>query len=223
MGNFSDLDIRVHRTDALPDRDRALIVELFENTYRRANVAYLELSFDKLRYVTVATAGATPVGFAMGDSVETRLPRLEDPQVVVLGGITCISPRYRRRGLFGCMEGLAASQSGLLPAKTRSLVCGRMAHPAAFRGMSQNHTVVPKPGVAISEWQQEVGQSVAALYGAQLDPLTFVVQGGGIPVGYPNIEVEAPAEEWRVFEPVDRDRGDSLLGIAWSPDAPPGW
>jgi hypothetical protein len=30
-------------------------------------------------------------------------------------------------------------------------------------------------------------------------------------------------QEWEIFKPVNRDRGDALLGMMWTPDAPPGW
>jgi hypothetical protein len=47
--------------------------------------------------------------------------------------------------------------------------------------------------------------------------------GGGRPIGTPRIEIDVADEEWIPFRDVDRDRGDSLLALAWSPDAPPGW
>jgi hypothetical protein len=37
------------------------------------------------------------------------------------------------------------------------------------------------------------------------------------------IELEAEPSEWEMFRPVDRDRGDALLGICWHPDPPLGW
>ena len=42
-------------------------------------------------------------------------------------------------------------------------------------------------------------------------------------IGHPDMEIEADTEEWELFEQVDRDRGDALLTITWSPTAPPGW
>jgi hypothetical protein len=99
-----------------------------------------------------------------------------------------------------------------------------MAHPAAFRTLAINPTVVPKPGVPLTAWQREVGQAIADVYGVEtFDPETFVCVGTGKPIGYPVIEMQVESPEWEVFRPVNRDRGDSLLGLAWSPDAPPGW
>lgn len=64
---------------------------------------------------------------------------------------------------------------------------------------------------------------MADLYGVELDPETFVVIGKGTPIGFPRLKVEVSEEEWLPFRPVNRLRGDSLLAVAWSPDAPPGW
>jgi hypothetical protein len=98
-----------------------------------------------------------------------------------------------------------------------------MAHPGSFRTMSANPTVVPRPGIHPTPWQQAVGAAIAAAYGSGFEPETFVCRGSGAPIGYPLIELDCTPEEWELFVPVDRSKGDSLLGISWSPDAPPGW
>jgi hypothetical protein len=115
------------------------------------------------------------------------------PQVVHLAGICCIAPQHRRRGLFGKLEFHAMAAVGV-PEAPRRLLCGRMAHPAAMRTIGRLPTSVPKRGVRPSAWHRQVG-----------------------------IEMEVEPHEWEVFAPVDRDRGDALLGIAWAPDAPEGW
>ena len=221
--DFSRFDIRVFRTASLPDDAVAVVHELFDIAYRQANHAYLEKSFKTLRYLALATDGQTPAGFAMGDTVQTRLPRLDGLQTVVLGGICCIAPEFRRQGLFGHLEGLAMHQSGLFKPGVRTLSAGRMAHPASFHHMSLNPTVIPKYGIVLSDWHREVGLRVAELYGAEIDPETLVVIGSGRPIGYPKMEIDVPEDEWRLFRAVNRDRGDSLLGISWAPDAPEGW
>ena len=84
--------------------------------------------------------------------------------------------------------------------------------------------LVPTPGVRPTARQQEVGQAIAQAYGVHaFDPETFVCIGAGEPIGYPRIEVKVEPHEWEVFRPVDRDRGDALLAMMWTPDAPPGW
>jgi hypothetical protein len=142
---------------------------------------------------------------------------------VSLAGICCIAPSYRRRGLFGELERLALA-ARFTPERPRRLVCGRMAHPAAFRSMGRLPTAVPGPGSRPTSWQREGGAAIAETYGvAGFDPETFVCMGDGRPIGHPRIEFEVEPEEWDLFTPVDRDRGDALLAISWFPDAPPGW
>jgi hypothetical protein len=221
--SFSDFDIRILRTQALTSDELAMVHQLFELSYRQANHSYLEQSFAKLRYLALATLGETAVGFAVGDTVESTLPRLKDPQIVALAGISCIAPDFRRQGLFTYLGGLAVSESGLFRPEARCLVCGRMAHPAGLRVMRRSPTLIPKYGAPLSEWHKEIGLRVADLYGANLDPETFVVIGNGTPIGYPRLEIDVTDEEWLPFEAVDRDRGDSLLCICWTPDAPEGW
>ncbi|UCB43937.1 MAG: hypothetical protein JSV77_04660 [Dehalococcoidales bacterium] len=221
---ISGIDTRVIQTETLKKDDLDKVHQLFDLSYRQANHSYLEKSLSKLRHLALATSGETPVGFALADTVKTQIPRLPEPQIVTLAGICCISPNYRRMGLFRKLEGLAASASGiLLPVERRVLTCGRMAHPASFRTISRSPAVIPKYGVPLSDWQKEVGLRIAELYGINLDLETMVVIGEGVPIGYPIIEQEVTEEEWLPFEAVNRDRGDSLLGITWSPDAPEGW
>jgi len=216
-------DLTVCRSEQLPDEDLSLIHLLFERVYRDANHDYLDKSLKTLNHVAIANVGEAVVGFALGDSLQTTLPGIPNLQTVILGGIGCIAPAYRRQHLFGHLAQLAINASGVVKTGTRVLSCGRMAHPVGFRSMSRNPTVVPKFNVPISKWQQEIGLRVAELYDVSLDPESFVVMGNGTPIGYPDIKVDVPDSEWRVFKRVNRDKGDSLLGIAWSPESPLGW
>jgi len=220
---MSDIDIRILRTEALTNGDLEMVYRLFDQSYRQANHKYLEKSFSKLRYIALATSQETPVGFAVADTIETSLPRLADLQVVMLAGICCVAADCRRMGLFTRLEILAANASGLLKPGIRVLMCGRMAHPVSFRSIRKSPLVIPKYGVPLSDWNKEIGLKVAGLYGVTLDPETFIVRGDGLPIGYPDLEYEIPEEEWLPFQAVNRDQGDSLLGITWFPDAPEGW
>jgi hypothetical protein len=220
--DLSGLEFTVRKTDALSDGEWEKVRGLFETSYRQANLAYLERSLEKLHYVARAHHGGGLAGFALGETRVMDLPRLP-AQVVSLAGICCIVPEFRRYGLWGELMRVTLG-AGEVPEAPRRLVCGRMAHPAAMRIMTGHPTVVPKPGARPTRWQQEVGQAVAEAYAVHaFDPETFVCIGDGEPIGYPNIEIEVEPIEWEIFKPVNRDRGDSLLGIIWGPDAPPGW
>ena len=209
-------------TASLTADDRALMLSLFDACYREANHAYFEKSLTQLRYASLVWHGERPAGFGLADQRVVELPRLPQ-QTIVMGGLCCVLPDFRRQGLFGALEQRAIAAAGA-PPSGRALTCGRMAHPAAFRYMAANRTAVPKPGVPLTAWQREVGQTVADVYGVEsFDPETFVCLGTGKPIGYPVIEMQVESPEWEAFRPVDRDRGDSLLGLAWRPDAPPDW
>ena len=220
--DLSGLDLTVKETDALSEAERDTLLALFRSSYRQANPAFLEKSLQRLRFAALAHQGGSPVGFALAETRLMDLPRLP-AQVVSLAGICCVEREHRRRGLFGELERLAFSAREV-PAAPRRLFCGRMAHPAALRTIGRIPTVLPRAGHRPTPWQQEVGQAIAEAYGVHgFDPETFVCIGTGEPIGYPDIDQDVEPHEWELFEPVDRDRGDALLAIAWAPDTPPGW
>jgi hypothetical protein len=218
--DYSAFDFRVVETDRASSEDLAKLFSLFEMSYRQANRAYLEKSLGTLRYLALAENEGTPAGFALGDSRVMDLPRLP-AQVVSLGGLGCVAAQFRGRALGVRLETLVLGAAHL-PRHTRRLICGRMAHPIAMRLFVHSPTVVPKPGVRPTPWQQEVGQVIADTYGVHaFDRETFVCVGAGEPIGYPIIEFQVEPEEWEVFSQVNRDRGDALLAMIWVPDAPP--
>ena len=215
-------DFEILKCDALSATQREEILGLFEMNYRNANPTFLDKSLGRLRHVAIAYRDGVATGFGIGESRVMNLPRLPD-QVVMLAGLCCIAPDHRRRGLFRKLANLAAAATPV-PEAPRRLFCGRMAHPAALRGISSLAEVVPAPGVRPTPLQQETGKVIAEAYGVfDFDPETFVCIGGGHPIGHPNIEFEVEPHEWEVFDPVDRDRGDALLALAWLPTSPPGW
>jgi hypothetical protein len=216
------LDLTLKQTDAFSEAERETLLVLFRSSYRQANPAFLEKSLETLRWAALAHQEGRPVGFSLGESRVMDLPRLP-AQVVSLAGICCVRKELRRRGLLDALERLVfAAQE--MPEAPRRLICGRTAHPAALRTIARIPTVVPKAGRRPTPWQREVGQAIAEAYGVHgFDPETFVCIGPGEPIGYPDIEFDVEPHEWELFEPVDRDRGDALLAIAWAPDVPPGW
>lgn len=221
--DFSGFDMRVWQTDSVPAAVFEQVKGVFAENYREANIGYLEKSAGKLRFMTTAhDAQGRLAGFALGECRVIDLPRLPASNVN-LAGLCCVSPDFRRHGLFGRLEGLALG-AFKPPSAERSLSCGRCAHPASFRNFFRNPEAVPHFGRSPTGWQREVGAAISEAYGSPgFDPETFVVQGSGVPIGWPIIEIDATEDEWAIFKPVDRAKGDSLLGIAWNPAPPPGW
>lgn len=221
--HFAEFVFRTVPADSLTTADRQLLFELFDACFRHADHAHLEKLLGQLRYVSVARCDEKPAGFSVGDVRIMDLPRLGE-QTVMLGGLTCVAPEFRRRRLMielAQRNVVASTPRG----SERTLFCVRYGHPAAFRSVvATRKSGVPRPGVQPTEWQQEVGRVIAGAYGVEaFDPETFVCKGAGTPIGYPIIDFEVEPLDWEVFRHVDRDRGDSLLGIVWIPDAPAGW
>ena len=221
---FPGVEICVGPAAGLEESDLQQVHDLFDRCYAQANHAYLDRSMSRMWYIARAKRHGALLGFTLSDARFEPLPRFDEPQLVLLAGIGCIVPERRRSRLFSHIAALAAGASGLLEKATaRFLVCGRMGHPAGFRSMKGFPSVVPREGKALSPWHLEIAARVAELYGSRLKEGSMVIDGGGRPIGWPRIEIDVTDEEWSPFRDVDRDRGDSLLAIAWSPDAPPGW
>lgn len=220
--DLSDFVFETKLAADITPAEREVVFALFDLAYRDANHGYLAKSLTKLKFITLAYHDGEPAGFGLAEMRVLDLPRLPR-QAVAMAGICCVDDRFRRRGLFGALEGRSMAAAGNRPAG-RLITCGRMAHPASFRTMTRNPTRIPKPGVATTAWQREIGAAIAAEYGVpDFDAATFVCHGTGEPIGYPNLAMDVTDDERVVFRDVNRDRGDSLLGMAWIPDAPAGW
>ena len=79
-------------------------------------------------------------------------------------------------------------ESGIMKPGVRSLLCGRMAHPASFHHMSLNPTAIPKYGVPLSDWHREMEGVLTRLSGIHThylrkeNELFPVLERHGIPV-----------------------------------------
>ena len=200
------------------------ILALFDATYADADHSYLSASFEVMDWIALATHGPALVGFAIADAKRVELPRMQGLHPVALYGIGCIDENFRRMGLFTRLEKAAVLASGKLSLDSRYLNCGRTAHPATYRYLASIGTgIIPDPDRPLSPWHKEMVERVASLYGVNVYPGTCVVVGKGVPIGHPRVDVVATDTEHGVFEQVNRDRGEALLAMSWSPDAPGGW
>ena len=226
--DFGPLEVEGVDFESLPTAElqstaAASLHRVFAATYRDADHSYLDESVVQLDRVVIGRHEDEVVGFALGGWRLVDLPRLDVPQVVKLAGLACIDPAFRRRGLASRLGELAVA-GGDVPAE-HALFGGRMAHPASYRQASARVGAVPRPDRRPNAWQREVGAVVAGLLGVRdFDDETFVCRGRTRSIGEPVVDVEVGEEEWKVFAPVDRSRGETLLAIWWGGDpGPDGW
>lgn len=219
---LENLVFRVVPGKELNASERDAVHRLFERSYEKPNHAYLDKSLSNLTFITVAYNRDALVCFSVGDVVKTNIPGISEPQIAVAGGLSCIDPAFRKMGLFGYLQKLLMNENGL-DDDSRFIMGGRMAHPVSYRVIEKFPGAIPKRGLVLSDWHKEVGLHFAKIYNVSIDPETFVVKGSGSPIGIPKLEMNINDEDWEIFKHVDRDRGDSLLCIAWYPEAPVGW
>lgn len=223
----TELELRTVRAEALTASERVAVFEVFDASYREANHEYLQRSIDRIGLLTLALEEGRGVGYAISHARWMDLPGFDEPQLVVLHGMRCVVPTYRHRGVSGLLSravdaAMRTEVEAIGRPVVRQLACGRYGH-ASRAGGRADPTAVPRLGVIPTRWQQAVGLTVAEAYGSRLDPTTFVCLGSGTPIGYPNEEFEPTEDERAAYAEVDRARGDNLLVINWTPDAPLGW
>ncbi|MEM1390812.1 MAG: hypothetical protein AAGG45_07000 [Pseudomonadota bacterium] len=219
-----ELQIKVSETKSLSPRQMQAVLTLFAANYDEADPAYIEKSVDTLKYIALATISSRLVGFGFGETRVTPLPRLSTSESVALAGMSCVLPNVRQRGLFSQMAFHVLSEGGNIPTDRPYLFCGRMAHAISYRTIEKmSPACVPKAGIPLTEWHQEMLIAAANAFGVAVDKRTGLVKGSGRPVGYPRLEFDPTQKERLLFKDVDRANGDSLLALAWLPAAPPGW
>ncbi len=223
MVNLKDITVRAVNSREVSSGQLSRVLSLFDKSYDQANHAYLRCSLETLRSTALAEHEGRLIGFSLGDAVLASIPRMSELQVVVLAGICCIDPAYRRLGLFLELAKAACAKSGLLNDGVRFLKCGRMAHPVSLRSLRKDASLIPKEGTALTSWHKEVGVKVASLYGVEVNTENFVVKGSGQSIGNPKLDIQVGDDEWNIFSGVNRERGDSLLAISWSSNVPKGW
>jgi hypothetical protein len=208
----------VLRTDQLGDAQRQDLTHLYRRCYRRADRAYLAKALSAFDLVVVSRIGRQLCGFLLGRITRAELPEI-GPTNLYLAGMGCVAPELRRSGI---SIQLHLKLFERVPAENW-LGAARAANPVTLRAFTRMPGAVPHPEREITGWHRAVGGVVAELYGAPFDPEHFVCIGDGRSSGHSQIEFEPTEFERKLFEPVQRERGDTLLVIYWRESAPDGW
>jgi len=214
------VDISVAAIAELDDRTRRGLEEVFEHCYLDPDPAYLTGAIERATHISVARQDGHVVAFFTGGTTVVDVPGY-GTKVAWLPGLACVAPDVRRKGL---MQSLG---SVLVPAANPvapDIGGAKFAHPGSARGVLRSKNNIPRIGVdSPKPLHRTVGRVLAEAVGAtDFDDEHFVCIGNGRPLRA-LVEVDAPVEEWAMFEHVDRSRGDSLLVCTWLKSPPAGW
>ena len=225
-GSSGAVEILTSLASDLSDRDRSAIHDLFDVVYREADHDYLADQLVTLGTVAIAKIDGEIVGFFVSGQREIDLPVL-GPTTVSLHGLACTHPSARRRRI---MQALSATMWMSSPGNR--LGASRLATPATLKGAAASAQLMAWPSGddpfvlyrASTATQRAIAHAVADAHGAHdFDERHFVCIGRGRPIGEPVIDVDADDEFWRLFDAVDRSRGDTLLWLDWTLPPPASW
>jgi hypothetical protein len=102
------------------------------------------------------------------------------------------------------------------------LIGTRFIDPGAFQTFKGLEDICPRPGHKPSGEERAWSRRLAKRFGAEgrIDDRTFVVTGDGEPTGVFDFSVGKPEaiepEVAALFEPLDLDRHDALIGFGWA-------
>ena len=102
------------------------------------------------------------------------------------------------------------------------LVGTRLLDPAGYNAYKGLEDIVPRPGHKATGEERAWGRRLAKRFGAEgrIDDRTFVVKGDSSPCGALDHEALKPdavdSEIKKLFQPLDRNRGDSLVVFGWA-------
>ncbi|TML62438.1 MAG: hypothetical protein E6G17_08395 [Actinobacteria bacterium] len=102
------------------------------------------------------------------------------------------------------------------------LVGTRLLDPAGYNAYKGLEDIVPRPGHKATGEERAWGRRLAKRFGAEgrIDDRTFVVKGDSSPCGALDHEALKPdavdPEIKKLFQPLDRKRGDSLVVFGWA-------
>lgn len=226
------IEISACRPGELSCGDRSALFDVFDATYESADHGYLEEQLESFDSVGLAKLEGRVVGFSICDTRQLDLPVI-GVQVCLREGLSCVLPDVRRGGVMLAMAFTASQRSVFTSGYVGfSLLTQRLATPASLNGVM--------PGLQRLAWptaddpfalydhptstQIAVARAIAVDLGsADYDPTAGICVGSGRPIGTPLVEPEVAPDIAARFDPVDRDRGDSLLFVSWVVPPPQLW
>ncbi len=228
MPSINGIDLSIQGLGELGAADVARLHGLFEAAYTAADHNYLDWRFASLNTVITAWSGQSAVGFSAYAIGEVDLPCVGH-RTFSDGGITCIHPSAQGRSI-----GLAFGTSWRLFDGVRpELALNHFATPVTLHAMlrvgsyqwpGNDISTVATALTAATPCQRAVGAEVARRAGAISYDATRWVLRTGHPAGETTTKPTGLDPLYtKIFEALDRTKGDTLLGVFWTVEPPAVW
>ncbi|HEX4906319.1 MAG TPA: hypothetical protein VFU93_12765 [Acidimicrobiales bacterium] len=200
---------------------------MFTAAYQDPDPDYLDDQLAQLQGIGIATdASGEVIGFTLYGWRELDLPVI-GVHYVGLPGLACADPTTRRKGVAAACGNAAGLVAVLGPLHLSVM---KLATPAslnmALRSLAVGSWPPADDPYALyrnpTRTQLLVTAALARVHGcAGADGAVGI--GRGRPIGRPKVDPEVTTEQAALFDGINRDRGDSLLWVAWLVPPPDAW
>lgn len=226
--SLGDIEISMQHPNATTPDERSAVLGLFERSFGDADPRHLLPQFERMNEMLVMRDAEQLIGFGFSRTEQLSLPVL-GPTWIGSSGTVCVDPAYRRLGL---ADG-ATMMTNVALRPDPSMLIFHFATPVTIHAALRNLDA-PWPGRDVHEMeaayaaptatQRAVGEFLADDAGASgYDADNWVLIGDGHPSGHAVEPDRLDPAYGRLFAPVDRTRGDTLLGPFWLVEPPEAW
>jgi hypothetical protein len=210
------LEVETKDCTALSDSDVAEMADICAGGTAGYDVGILSKHSDEWVLVTRVHDGTKLNGFSF-----CTLERIGGTPCVLIG-VASVKRTPRREAVLRALIGDQLRRAVLAFPDEDVLVGTRMLEVGAFAAFDGLADIVPSPGHKATGEERAWGRRLAKRFGAEgrIDDRTFVVTGSGDTPGALDHEALKPndvdPEVAAFFEPLDAERGDSLIAFGWA-------
>ena len=212
------MTIQVETKDctALSDAELSEMADICADGTSGYEVGLLSKQRDEWVLVTLARDGRKLAGFSF-----CTLERIGGTPCVLIG-LASVKRNGKREQVLKAIVNDQLRRAWLAFPDEDVLVGTRLLDPAGYNAYKGLEDIVPRPGHKATGEERAWGRRLAKRFGAEgrIDDRTFVVKGDSSPCGALDHEALKPdavdSEIKKLFQPLDRNRGDSLVVFGWA-------
>ena len=210
------IDVETKDCTALSDAELGEMADICADGPAGYDVGLLSKQRDEWVLITQVRDGGKLLGFSF-----CTLERIGGTPCL-LWGLSSVKRTSKRDSVLRAMCGDQFRRAVLAFPDEDVLIGTRFIDPGAFQSFKGLEDICPRPGHKNSGEERAWSRRLAKRFGAEgrIDDRTFIVTGDGSPSGVTDFEALKPetidSEVAAFFQPLDRKRGDCLIGFGWA-------